>query len=48
MNNDSFLMTGAATLLKDTELAEFNKVRMNLTVATLSDILTADGKQIDQ
>ena len=48
MNNDSFLMTGVASLLKDTELAEFNKVRMHLTVATLSDILTADGKQIDQ
>ena len=45
MNNDSFLMTGAASLLKDTaELAEFNKARMNLTVATLSDMLTADGK----
>jgi len=49
MNNDSFLMTGAASLLKDTaELAEFNKARMNLTVATLSDMLTADGKQMDQ
>ena len=26
----------------------FNKVRMYLKVATISDLLTADGKEVDQ
>ena len=47
-NQDRFLVTGTAGLIKGKDIAVFKKVRRYLKVATLSDILTADGKQIHQ
>ena len=46
-NNDSFLMERASSLISGKEIAIFNKVRMHLKAATFSDILTADGRQVD-
>jgi len=46
-NQDAFLMEKAMNCLSGFKLNIFNKVRMYLQVATLSDIMTADGKEID-
>jgi hypothetical protein len=47
--NDGFLMEEAAQFLRDKlHLAQFNKVRMHVQAATLSDILTADCRNISQ
>jgi len=40
-------MERASSLINGKEIAIFNKVRMHLKVATLSDILTADGMRVD-
>ena len=45
--HDGFIIHEASKILKDTKsISRFNKVRMYLKVATLSDLLTADGKKI--
>ena len=45
--HDGFIMHEASKILKDIKaISRFNKVRMYLRVATLSDLLTADGKKI--
>ena len=46
-NQDAFLMEKATHYLSGIDINIFNKVRMYLQVATLSDIMTADGKEID-
>ena len=46
-NQDTFLVEKAMNYLSGIDLNIFNKVRMYLQVATLSDIMTADGKEID-
>jgi len=46
-NQDTFLMEKATNCLSGIDLNIFSNVRMYLQVATLSDIMTADGKEID-
>jgi hypothetical protein len=47
--NDGFLMEEAAQHLRDKLLlAQFNKVRMFVQAATMSEVLTADCKNISQ
>ena len=46
-SNDEFIMETALHYIKDAKSrAQFNKVRMYLKVATISDVLTADCKSI--
>ena len=46
-SNDGFIMEEALRYIKDKKSrAQFNKVRMYVKAATLSDALTADGKHI--
>jgi len=46
-NQDAYLMEFAPNVVSGKDLNIFNKVRMFLQVATLSDLMTADGKEID-
>ena len=47
VSNDRFIIEQALTHIKDKKLQiKFNKVHMYLKVATISDIITADGKYI--
>ena len=46
-SNDGFIMEEALRHIKDKKSrAQFNKVRMHVKAATLSDVLTADGTHI--
>ena len=45
--NDEFIMYKAQNVTKGRDLMRVNKVRLYLQVSTLSDIMTADGKNID-
>ena len=48
-SNDGFIMEQAIQYIKDKKSrSQFNKVRMYVKVATISDVLTADGKYIAQ
>ena len=47
IDNDKYLMHDAIRVLERQELLNFNNVRLFLQVMTVSDITTADGKQID-
>ena len=45
---DDYIMEKAYDMSIGSDIHIFNKVRMYLRVATISDLMTADGKQIDQ
>jgi len=47
VTNDDMIMEGIEEFCQGTDLNTFNKVRMNLQVNTLSDLLTADLMKVD-
>ena len=46
-NQDGFIMERAAKMISGKELASFNHVRLYLKVATISDIVAANGFNVD-